>query len=64
MKTLLFGQMAKNVKSIVNINEVIKNKEAVELKAAKQENEELKDKIHMLESKLKELAKTTESKGK
>lgn len=55
VKTLLFGQMAKNVKTIVNINEVVKNKDALELKAAKQENEDLKDKVHQLELKLKEI---------
>lgn len=55
VKTLLFGQMAKNVKTIVNVNEIVKNKDALELKAAKQENDELKDKIHQLEQKLKEI---------
>lgn len=64
VKTLLFGQMAKNVKTIVNVNEVVKNKDVLELKAAKQENEELKDMIQQLESKLKELSKAQESKGK
>ncbi|CAI2377607.1 unnamed protein product [Moneuplotes crassus] len=58
VKTLLFGQMAKNVRTIVNVNEVVKNKDALELKAAKQENEELKDQIHQLEIKLKEIAKS------
>jgi centromeric protein E len=55
VNTLLFGQMAKNVKSVVNINEVVKNKEVMELKAAKQENEELRDKIMQLEAKLKDI---------
>ena len=60
VKTLLFGQMAKSIKTIVNVNEVVKNKETIELKAAKLENEELKDKIHLLESKIKELTKISD----
>ena len=57
VKTLLFGQMAKNIKTTVNVNEIIKNKELLELKAAKEENEVLKEKIHELEFKLKDIVK-------
>ena len=64
VNTLLFGQMAKNVKSVVNVNEVVKNKDVIELKAAKQENEELKDKIQELEILLKEINKNSETKVK
>lgn len=64
VKTLLFGQMAKNVKTIVNVNEIVKNKEAMELKVAKQENDDLKDKIHQLEVKLKEILSSSEQKVK
>ena len=62
VKTLLFGQMAKNIRTIVNVNEVVKNKETIELKVAKQENEELKEKIYLLETKIKELSKIPETK--
>lgn len=57
VKTLLFGQMAKSIKTTVNVNEIIKNKEQLELKAAKEENEFLREKIHELEFKLKEIVK-------
>ena len=56
--------MAKNVKSVVNINEVVKNKEAMELKAAKQENEQLRDKIMQLEAKIKDIGKPIESRAR
>jgi len=54
MNTILFGQKAKTIKTTVNINEVVKNKDLIALWKALSENEALKDKLNQLELMIKE----------
>lgn len=54
MNTILFGQKAKTIKTTVNVNEVIKNKDLIALWKAMLENELLKEKLNQLELMLKE----------
>lgn len=46
MNTILFGQKAKTIKTTVNVNEVIKNKDLIALWKAMLENELLKEKLN------------------
>lgn len=54
VNTIQFGQKAKTIKTTVNINQVIKNKDSLALQEALKDNQNLKLQIHKLEVMLKE----------